>query len=336
MAEQRSLLLDVRDLHVQFRVYEGLSRVLDGVSLQVREAERVGLVGETGCGKTVAMKAAMGILKSPPAQFPSGEIFLAGKDVLKMSPTEILAMKGKIIAMIFQDPLSSLNPVFTVGQQMFDVIRYGRRRAGGGRRAGRATLRRAAVEALESVRLPDPERMLKMYPLELSGGMRQRALIAMALVNRPRLLVADEPGTALDVTIQAQILDLLKGLVKEVRIAVLMITHDLGVVREIAERVYIMYAGQVAETGQATTILDAPEHPYTRGLVASVPRLTGEVLAEGIPGTVPDYTEAPPGCRFHPRCDYRMDACEKRKPLPVETAAGRHVACYLYGGETHV
>jgi len=335
MAEQRSLLLDVRDLHVQFRVYEGLSRVLDGVSLQVREAERVGLVGETGCGKTVAMKAAMGILKSPPAQFPSGEIFLAGKDVLKMSPTEILAMKGKIIAMIFQDPLSSLNPVFTVGQQMFDVIRYGRRRAGGGRRAARATLRRAAVEALESVRLPDPERMLKMYPLELSGGMRQRALIAMALVNRPRLLVADEPGTALDVTIQAQILDLLKGLVKEVRIAVLMITHDLGVVREIAERVYIMYAGQVAETGQATTILDAPEHPYTRGLVASVPRLTGEVLAEGIPGTVPDYTEAPPGCRFHPRCDYRMDACEKRKPLPVETAAGRHVACYLYGGETH-
>jgi len=335
MAE-RSLLLEVRDLHVQFRVYEGLSRVLDGVSLQVREAERVGLVGETGCGKTVAMKAAMGILKSPPAQFPAGEVFLAGRDVLKMSPPEILAMKGKIIAMIFQDPLSSLNPVFTVGQQMFDVIRYGRRRAGGGRRATRAALRQAAVEALESVRLPDPERMLRMYPLELSGGMRQRALIAMALVNRPRLLVADEPGTALDVTIQAQILDLLKGLVKETRIAVLMITHDLGVVREIAERVYIMYAGQVAETGQATTILDAPEHPYTRGLVASVPRLTGEVLAEGIPGTVPDYTEAPPGCRFHPRCAHRMDVCEKRKPSPVETAAGRHVACYLYGGETDV
>jgi len=335
MAE-RSLLLDVRNLHVHFRVYEGLSRVLDGVSLQVREGERVGLVGETGCGKTVAMKAAMGILKSPPARFPAGEVFLAGRDVLKMSPTEILAMKGKLIAMIFQDPLSSLNPVFTVGQQMFDVIRYGRRRAGDGKRAVRATLRRTAIEALLSVRLPDPERMLKMYPLELSGGMRQRALIAMALVNRPRLLVADEPGTALDVTIQAQILELLKGLVKEAQIAVLMITHDLGVVREIAERVYIMYAGQVAETGQAMAILDAPEHPYTKGLMASVPRLTGEVLAEGIPGTVPDYTEAPPGCRFHPRCAHRMDICGERKPLPVETAAGRYVACYLYGGESHV
>jgi peptide/nickel transport system ATP-binding protein len=333
---ERPLLLDVRDLHVQFRVYEGLSKVLDGVSLQVREAERVGLVGETGCGKTVAMKAAMGILKSPPAQFPAGEVFLAGKDVLKMSPGEILGMKGKTIAMIFQDPLSSLNPVFTVGQQMFDVIRYGRRGAAGGRRPARATLRQIAVEALASVRLPDPERMLKMYPLELSGGMRQRALIAMALVNRPRLLVADEPGTALDVTIQAQILELLKALVKDAQIAVLMITHDLGVVREIAERVYIMYAGQVAETGPATTILDTPEHPYTKGLVASVPRLTGEVLAEGIPGTVPDYTEAPAGCRFHPRCSHRMDVCAKRKPPLVGTSAGRHVSCHLFSGETDV
>ena len=331
---ERSLLLDVRDLHVLFRVYEGLSRVLDGVSLQVREAERVGLVGETGCGKTVAMKAAMGILKSPPAQFPAGEVVLAGKDVLKMSSAEILGMKGKTIAMIFQDPLSSLNPVFTVGEQMFDVIRYGRRRAAGGGRPKRAELRQTAIEALAAVRLPDPERMLRLYPLELSGGMRQRALIAMALVNRPRLLVADEPGTALDVTIQAQILELLRALVKDAEIAVLMITHDLGVVREITERVYIMYAGQIAETGPATAILDAPEHPYTRGLVASVPRLTGEVLAEGIPGTVPDYTEAPPGCRFHPRCTHRMDVCAQRKPPPVETSAGRHVSCHLFSGET--
>jgi len=333
MAE-RSLLLDIRDLQVQFRVYEGLSRVLDGVCLQVREAERVGLAGETGCGKTVTMKAAMGILKSPPAQFPTGEVVLAGKDVLKMSPSEILAMKGKTIAMIFQDPLSSLNPVFTVGQQMFDVIRYGHRRASGGRHPTRAKTKQTAIAALESVRLPDPERTLKMYPLELSGGMRQRALIAMALVNRPRLLVADEPGTALDVTIQAQILELLKALVRDAGIAVLIITHDLGVIREIAERVYIMYAGQVVETGPAAAILDAPQHPYAEGLVASVPRLTGEVLAHGIPGTIPDYTETPSGCRFHPRCDHRMDVCVQRKPLPVETSPGRHVSCHLFNGET--
>jgi len=331
---ERPVLLDIRDLHVWFRVYEGLSKVLDGVSLHVREAERVGLVGETGCGKTVAMKAAMGTLKSPPALFPAGEVLLTGKDVLKMSPAEILNMKGKTIAMIFQDPLSSLNPVFTIGQQMFDVIRYGHRRTSNGKRPTRAQLRSSAVEALASVRLPDPERMLKSYPLELSGGMRQRALIAMALVNRPRLLIADEPGTALDVTVQAQILNLLKALVKDAGIAVLMITHDLGVVREIAERVYIMYAGQVVETGPAAEILDAPQHPYTQGLLASVPRLTGGVLAEGIPGTVPDYTEAPSGCRFHPRCPHQMDRCVQRKPSLAETSTGRLVSCYLYSEET--
>ena len=258
-------ILDIRDLYVWFRVYEGLSKVLDGVSLHVQEGERVGLVGETGCGKTVAMKAAMGILKSPPTQFPKGEVLLAGSDVLKMSPAELLRMKGRTISMIFQDPLSSLNPVFTVGQQIFDVIRYGRRRASDDGRLTKAKLRKTAVEALTSVRLPDPERILKLYPLELSGGMRQRMLIAMALVNRPRLLIADEPGTALDVTIQAQILALLKALVNEAGIAVLLITHDLGVVREMAERVYIMYAGQVAGEGPVTEIFDDPKHPYTKG-----------------------------------------------------------------------
>jgi len=326
------VILDIRDLHLWFRVYEGLSKVLDGVSLHVQEGERVGLVGETGCGKTVAMKAAMGILKSPPAQFPQGEVLLAGHDVLTMTPSEILKMKGRTISMIFQDPLSSLNPVFTVGQQMFDVIRYGRRRASDDGRLTKAKLRKTAVEELTSVRLPDPERILKLYPLELSGGMRQRALIAMALVNRPRLLVADEPGTALDVTIQAQILALLKALVNEAGIAVLLITHDLGVVREMAERVYIMYAGQIAGEGPAAEIFDDPKHPYTQGLLSSVPRLTGGVLAEGIPGTVPDYTEAPSGCRFHPRCPRKMERCTQQKPLPVELSANRRVACYLYSG----
>jgi len=325
-------ILDIRDLHVWFRVYEGLSKVLDGVSLYVQEGERVGLVGETGCGKTVAMKAAMGILKSPPAQFPQGEVLVAGHNVLRMTPSEILKMKGRTISMIFQDPLSSLNPVFTVGQQMFDVIRYGRRRSSDDGRTSKARLKKIAVEALTSVRLPDPERILRLYPLELSGGMRQRALIAMSLVNRPRLLIADEPGTALDVTIQAQILALLKALVDEAGIAVLLITHDLGVVRETAERVYIMYAGQVAGEGAAAEIFDDPKHPYTKGLLSSVPRLTGEVLAEGIPGTIPDYTEAPSGCRFHPRCPHAMETCVHEKPPMVTVSAKRHVACYLYSG----
>jgi peptide/nickel transport system ATP-binding protein len=325
-------ILDIRDLYVWFRVYEGLSKVLDGVSLHVREGERVGLVGETGCGKTVAMKATMGILKSPPARFPHGEVLLDGNDVLKMTPSEILKMKGRTISMIFQDPLSSLNPVFTVGQQMLDVIRYGRRRTSGDGRLTKARLRKTAVEALTSVRLPDPERILKLYPLELSGGMRQRMLIAMALVNRPRLLIADEPGTALDVTIQAQILALLKALVNEAGIAVLLITHDLGVVREMAERVYIMYAGQVAGEGPVADIFDDPKHPYTKGLLSSVPRLTGEILAEGIPGTVPDYTEAPSGCRFHPRCPHTMEKCVDQKPPMTEVSAKRHVACYLHSG----
>ena len=300
--------------------------------IRFQEGERVGLVGETGCGKTVAMKTAMGILKSPPAQFPQGEVLLAGRNVLKMSPADLLRMKGRTISMIFQDPLSSLNPVFTVGQQMFDVIRYGRRRGSDDGRSAKNLLRKTAVEALTSVRLPDPERILKLYPLELSGGMRQRALIAMALVNRPRLLIADEPGTALDVTIQAQILALLKALVNEAGIAVLLITHDLGVVREMAERVYIMYAGQVAGEGPVADIFDDPKHPYTKGLLSSVPRLTGEILAEGIPGTVPDYTESPSGCRFHPRCPHTMEKCAQQKPPMVELTAKRHVACYLYPG----
>ena len=329
---EEKLILDIRDLHVYFRVYEGISQVLDGVSLFVREGERVGLVGETGCGKTVAMKTVMGILKSPPALFPQGQVLLADRDVLKMSPGELLRMKGRTVSMIFQDPLSSLNPVFTIGEQMVDVIRYGRRWASDDGRLTKAKLRKTAVDALISVRMPDPERILTLYPLELSGGMRQRALIAMALVNKPRLLIADEPGTALDVTIQAQILALLKSLVKEARIAVLLITHDLGVVREMAERVYIMYAGQVAEAGPVAEIFDDPKHPYTQGLLSSVPRLTGDVLAEGIPGTVPDYIEAPSGCRFHPRCPHAMGECAKEKSPMVELSPKRYVACYLYAG----
>lgn len=329
---EEKAILDMRDLHVWFRVYEGVSRVLDGVSLYVRGGEHVGLVGETGCGKTVAMKTAMGILRSPPALFPQGQVLLAGRDVLKAAPIELLRMKGKTISMIFQDPLTALNPVFTVGQQIIDVIRFGHRWIRDDGALTKTKIRGIAMEALTSVQLPDPRRILSLYPLELSGGMRQRVLIAMALVNRPRLLIADEPGSALDVTIQAQILSLLKSLVKEAGIAVLLITHDLGVVRETVERVYIMYAGRVVEEGQTVEIFDDPKHPYTQGLLSSVPRLTGEALAEGIPGTLSDYTEAPSGCRFHPRCPQAMEKCAQQKPPMVKVSTKQHVACYLYHG----
>ena len=319
------VILSIEDLHVEFHVYEGIARVLDGVSLYVRERERVGLVGETGCGKTVAMKTVMGILRSPPAYFPKGKVVLAGKDILRMGARELNALKGRVDSMVFQDPLNALNPVFTVGTQLIDVIRFGKQG-----RVSNDYLRKKAVEVLQAVRLPDPCRIMKLYPFELSGGMRQRVLIAMALVNRPKLLLADEPGTALDVTIQAQILSLLKSLVEETGVAILLVTHDLGVVREMTSRVYIMYAGQIVESGPTAKILDNPLHPYTSGLLAAVPRLTGEVLAEGIPGTVPDYTEAPPGCRFHPRCDFRIDQCSQAKPPVAQINGERQVACYLH------
>jgi len=324
-------MLEIRDLHVHFRVYEGVSRVLDSVSLNVKRGERVGLAGETGCGKTVTMKAVMGVLKTPPAIIPRGEVILDGQDVLEMSANELLRIKGRKISMIFQDPMNALNPVFTVGEQLCDVIRFAQRDSGDGRKRLSPEIHDRAVAALEEVRLPDPERILNSYPLELSGGMRQRVLIAMALVNGPSFLIADEPQTALDVTIGAQILELLSELVKTKGISVLLITHNLGVIQETTERVYVMYAGQVAEAAPTALLFENPKHPYTRGLLASVPRLTGGKIAEGIRGTVPDYTVAPSGCRFHPRCDHVMPICSQRRPPPFLAEPDHDVGCWLYG-----
>lgn len=326
-------VLCINDLYLHFPVYEGLARVLDGVSLYVDQGERVGLAGETGCGKSVTMKTALGIIKSPPAVVPHGEVLLLGHNVLMMPGRELDRMKGNLVSMVFQDPLSSLNPVFTVGQQLFDVIKFGHRSAGGDTPLRRRDVRSRAVEILSEVRLPDPQRVLAAYPFTLSGGMRQRILIAMALVNRPRLLIADEPGTALDVTIQAQILQLLRVLVDDAGIGVLLVTHDLGVIREMAERVYIMYAGQIAEHGGARDVLEDPGHPYARGLLGAVPRFTGGVLAEGIEGTVPEYTMAPPGCRFHPRCPSAMPECSQHRPTVCECAPGHFVSCHLFTAE---
>ena len=232
--------------------------------------------------------------------------------------------------MIFQDPMNALNPVFTVGGQFYDVIRFAQPGSGNGEKKVRTEIHDRAIAALEEVRLPDPERILKSYPLELSGGMRQRVLIAMALVNGPSFLIADEPQTAHDVTIGAQILDLLNELVRTKGISVLLITHNLGVIQEITQRTYIMYAGQIAETMPTAMLFENPKHPYSQGLLASVPRLTGGKIADGIRGTVPDYTRVPSGCRFHPRCDYVMPICPRQKPSLFKIGAQHYVGCWLY------
>ncbi|MFQ5794747.1 MAG: ABC transporter ATP-binding protein [Candidatus Bipolaricaulia bacterium] len=326
-----ALALDIRDLYVSFQGYEGISRVLDGISLQVAKGEWIGLAGETGCGKTVTMKTVMGMLKTPPATI-QGKVHLNGRDVLKMSEKELLQTKGTEISMIFQDPMNALNPVFTVGEQLHDVIQFAQKRLSHKHQGklSKKEIHDRTVAALKEVRLPDPQRIMTSYPLELSGGMRQRVLIAMALVNEPRLLIADEPGTALDVTIQAQILNLLNELVKTRMISVLLISHNLGVIGEMTERVYIMYAGQVMETAPTGALFENPKHPYTQGLLASVPRLTGEAVAEGVQGMVPDYTAAPSGCRFNPRCDHVMPICSQKKPPLIEIEPDHYVACYLY------
>lgn len=324
-------LLEIKDLHVHFDVYGGTLKVLNGVSLVVNPAERVGVVGETGCGKTVTMKAVLGTLPVPPTRIVRGEVIFQGRDLLKLPPSERQRIKGRAVSMIFQDPMSALNPVFTIGQQLNDVIRYS---ANTDQRLSRREIHRRATAILREVQLPDPDRIMHNYPCQLSGGMRQRVLIAMALVTEPQLLIADEPGTALDVTIQDQILKLLKALVDAKGVSVLLITHNLGVIRELSDRVYVMYAGNVVETAPTKALFARPAHPYTQGLLDSVPQLTGAGVPQGIRGMIPDYANPPPGCRFHPRCDHAMPICKERFP-PILRVGERHeVACFIYGSKS--
>ncbi|WP_448956492.1 ABC transporter ATP-binding protein [Labrys neptuniae] len=266
-------LLSVRDLCVEFSTYGRAAKVLKGVSLDVPAHSHVALVGESGSGKTVTMKAIMGLLRTPPATVTDGEIFFDGRDLLTMPPSERLALRGTAMSMVFQDPMSSLNPVFTIGDQMGTILKYADRRLGRDRSKS-ARMARVA-EVLGQVRMRDPERVIRSYPIMLSGGMRQRVLIAMALLSEPRLLIADEPGTALDVTTQAQILKLLKDLVDARGLALLMITHNLGVVRETSSTVYVMNKGEIVEHGPTAELFAAPREDYTKALIAAVPRLTG-------------------------------------------------------------
>jgi peptide/nickel transport system ATP-binding protein len=323
-------LLEVKDLHVGFKIFEGHLRVLNGVRLDVKEGERVGLVGETGCGKTTTVKSILRVLPMPPARISAGEIEYNGRDILKMSRREMTALRRHELTAIFQDPLQSLNPVFTIGTQLRDIVKDSA--IGRGRRLSRREVEARCLEALRETGMPDPERIMTNYPVQLSGGMRQRICIAEALSTNANLMLADEPTTNLDVTIQDQILRKLDELVEEKGASVVMITHSMGVVRDLTERVNIMYAGSIVETGATRALLEDPKHPYTRGLMASVPKLTGEGVSEGIPGRIPNYLDPPSGCRFHPRCDHRMEICETESPPFFDITGVHRAACYLYWG----
>jgi peptide/nickel transport system ATP-binding protein len=321
-------LLDIQNLEVGFNVYGGYLRVLNGVYFDMAEGEKVGLVGETGCGKTTTAKSVLRILPVPPSQTTGGTILFKGRDILTMSKNEIRDIHAREISMIFQDPTAALNPVFTIGDQLMTAIRYSNLHDGMSKRA----IRQKAVQALKEVQLPDAERILENYPVQLSGGMRQRICIAMALATRSTLLVADEPTTSLDVTIQDQILRLLGALIQEKDTSTILITHSLGLVREWTERVYVMYAGVMVETAETAELFKNPLHPYTKGLMSAVPKLTGEGIAAGIEGRIPDYLHPPSGCRFHPRCPAAMDICRKEKPPYFDCGHNHKTACFLYRG----
>ncbi len=325
-----SPLLEINNLHVQFKVYGGVLKVLDGVQFKVYPGEKVGLVGETGCGKTTTMKALLRILPMPPARIPQGQILFKGEDVLKMRSHQLGKLRGRGVSMIFQDPTAALNPVFTIGQQIGPVIQHALE---SGQKLSGAELRQLSAKPLREVGLADPERLLNAYPTQLSGGMRQRVCIGMALSTNPELLIADEPGTSLDVTIQDQVLRLLHDLVEQKGTSVILITHTLGIVRQLTDRVYVMYAGTMVEVAPTRRLFARPLHPYTQGLMAAVPKLSGGGVAGGIPGRLPQYLDPPQGCRFHPRCPHVMDICRREKPPYFTTEGDHEVACFLYAPE---
>ena len=324
-------LLDIEDLRIEFDTFEGISHVLDGVSFTLEKGGTMGLVGETGCGKSITAKATLRLLPEPPARIVSGKIRFMGEDLLQKQEGEMRKIRGKKIAMVFQDPMTFLNPVFTIEEQLVDVILGHEKGNGRGAKLTKAQARKKAIDLLRDVKIPQPELRIKSYPHEFSGGMRQRVLIAMALSGSPRILIADEPTTALDVTIQAQILMLIQDLVERHNLSVLLISHDLGVVAKICKRIAVMYAGNIVETGGTGQILQKPLHLYTRGLLNSILKFSKrESEAQVIKGTIPNFIQPPPGCRYHPRCLERTKVCEKEKPLSMEIEEGHWVSCHLY------
>ena len=318
-------IVDIRDLHVWYRTFSGQVKVLNGVNLNVIRGEKVGIVGETGCGKTTTVKSILKILAKQ-ASIPKGEIFFNGTDVLKKNKNELKQLHGSGASMIFQDPTMSLNPVFTIGSQMFAVIKYS-----GQPGAEKKSVQQAlAIKALKETSMPDPERILQSYPFQLSGGMRQRISIAMSLATPRDLVIADEPTTNLDVTIQDQVLKMLKQRVEDKGSSLILITHSLGVARETTDRIYVMYAGSMVETAFTNELFKKQLHPYTQALMDCIPRLSGGGVSEGIPGRIPNYLNPSAGCRFAPRCPKAFERCQTEKPEYVDVGTEHQVACFLY------
>jgi peptide/nickel transport system ATP-binding protein len=315
-------LLEVRGLTTSFTTDAGTFNAVDGVSFTLEPGRTLGLVGESGCGKSVTALSIMGLVASPPGRIAAGEILFEGANLLTLPPAAMRAVRGNRISMIFQEPMTSLNPAFTIGDQIVEGIRKHRA-------IGREAARRQAIEMLERVRMPSPERRFDDYPHRLSGGMRQRAMIAMALALRPRLLIADEPTTALDVTIQAQILELMRLLREETGTAIILITHDLGVVAELADDIAVMYAGRIVEKASVAALFAEPQHPYTIGLLGSIPKLNLEQRRlPAIEGQVPDPLSPPPGCTFSPRCPFAIARCRAAEPPLIEVVTGHEAACW--------
>jgi peptide/nickel transport system ATP-binding protein/oligopeptide transport system ATP-binding protein len=320
-----SKLLEVKNLRTYFYTPEGLSKSVDGVNFDIEKGETLGIVGESGCGKSVSCLSIMRLVQSPPGKIVDGEVIFDGINLLKLQEKEMRKIRGNRISMIFQEPMTSLNPVYTCGSQIIEAIRLHQG-------VDRKVAKNRAIEMLKLVGIPAPEQRINSYPHQLSGGMRQRVMIAMALSCQPDLLIADEPTTALDVTIQAQILELLKKLQQEFKMALILITHDLGIIAGMADRVAVMYASKVVEYTDVKTIFKKPKHPYTVGLLNSIPKLNTKVKRlNTIEGTVPNPTEFPAGCKFHTRCKYAIDKCFTDEPELVEIEAGHRVSCWRSG-----
>ncbi|MSP98421.1 MAG: ABC transporter ATP-binding protein [Betaproteobacteria bacterium] len=322
-------LLAIEDLRVVFGPQGKEQAAVDGVSLTLAPGEALGVVGESGCGKSLTALSILGLVPDPPGRIAGGHIRLRGQDLVGAGNTVMNRIRGKQISMIFQEPMTALNPVFRVGEQIGETLRF---HAG----LSRADARERALHLIERVGIGNPRERLDQYPHELSGGMRQRIMIAIALACRPQILIADEPTTALDVTIQAQILLLLKDLQKELGMALMLITHDLGVVAQVVDRVAVMYAGRIVEEGSVAAVFERPSHPYTRLLLQSIPSLeVQQTRLQTIPGMVPSLANLPAGCRFHPRCPDARPACRQRPPASVEVAAGHRAACIALNGYRH-
>ena len=327
MISENHPLLKIRNLHTYFFLDEGVLKAVDGIDLDLREGETLGIVGESGCGKSVTALSILQLLPSPPGKIVKGEIYFEGNDLLALSEGEMRKIRGRSISMIFQEPMTCLNPVFQVGDQISEILRLHEG-------VSRKEAWERSIEMLRMVGIPSPERRVREYPHHLSGGMRQRAMIAMAMACSPKLMIADEPTTALDVTIQAQILELMTHLKKEKAMSLILITHNLGVIAETVQNVMVMYAGRILEYVDVRSIFVNPKHPYTQGLLNSIPRVdrdaTKKERLEAIPGLVPSLLDLPAGCKFLERCKYAFDPCAAEEPPLRGNDSGHFVRCWLY------